>query len=263
MTWKFESLADFGLEFKKHKIPPQGGSGDSSWTGETMRESIELAISGDTSKVAEAESLLEKVNANIEMPARMWQTDVVGFFPSVPDYLSSHPECMRRIGDSVSEHTPIRIFVNTTSSVGMPWKSLQKRGVSILAAVMALARSRPIELWTITSLDGGDSECSSNVMVKINSNPLMLSEACYAICSIGFARNLTYSYAAEFNRFSGGWSNYGYDEGGSRKMLKGMAEKEDIVIPPSFLTDELIIKDPLAWVNKTLERFQIAQEENT
>ena len=256
MRVQFNSLAEFGVACKGCR-PLAGWSKGS--TGEDHDESLQRAVNGDTSKVAEAEKLLEKINAGIELPSRQWQTDVVGFFPSVPDYLSGHPECMRRIGDSVSEHTPVKIFVCTTSSAIMDWQKLQKRGISILAAVMALSRSRPIELWTFTGLDGSH-DGTTNIMVRINSSPLMLSEACYALTSIGFDRNLTHAYGVKINNFRGGWTKHGYDLAGAKKNLAGLVSEQDIIIPPSFYTDDLIIKDPLAWVNKTLERFQVEQE---
>jgi hypothetical protein len=256
MRVQFNSLAEFGNACKS--TPKTNWS--KSDTGEDYEESVRYAIGGDTSRVSEAEKLLDKVNAGIELPARQWETAAVGFFPSVPDYLSGHPECMRRIGDAVSEHVPVRIFVCTTSSASMNYKVLEKRGISILAAAMALARSRPVELWTFTALDGSH-EGTTNIMVRIASNPLMLSEACYALTSIGFDRQLTHAYALKINAYRGGWASFGHSLEGCKKNLAGLVSEQDIIIPPSFVTDDLIIKDPLAWVNKTLERFQVEQEE--
>ena len=262
MRWQFESLSDFGQAMKglPVRLPP---SSQKEWTGEYHEESMERAINGDTSKVPEAEALLEKINSSIELKSRQWETGFIGAFPSIPDFVSGHPECMRTLGESSSETTPVRVFVGTSSSAGVDWKNLQSRGVAILAAVMALARSRPVELWTFTSMDGGGSHSSglSNVMVKVNSNPLRLSEACVALCSIGFDRNLTHNYGRHHNQFEGGWCEQGGSLGGCRLVLEGLATEHDIIVPPSHLNDEKIIKDPLGWVNDTLARFQTEQEE--
>ncbi len=185
-------------------------------------------------------------------------SDVAGVFPSVPDFVAGHPECMRRIEQSNSETAPVRIYVCTTSSAAMPWEALQKRGIAVLAATMALSQSRPVELWVCTSLDGRHGG-TSNIMVRINAAPLNLSEACYALCSIGFDRNLTHGYSRWLNGFAGGWSMYGHSESGLRRMLD--AEPTDLVVPPSFVTDEQIIKDPVGWVRGVLDKYIKRQED--
>lgn len=258
MTFKFESVSAFAKEMKDRGMNGivEGFSGGRGWTGEEFLESREKAAKGDTSHVAEAERLLDKLNLSIETISPQWVPSVAGMIPSVPDYLAGHPECMRTITDCQSEAAPMRIFVCTSSSAGVNWKDLQKRGIAVLAATMALCQSRPVELWTCTAMDGSDG--TTNVMCRINSSPLRLSEACYALCSIGFDRNLTHTFGARANGFTGDWSSYGHTESGLRRMLD--TDPNDLVIPPSFLTDDLIIKNPIAWVKQVLSRFQNREE---
>lgn len=251
MTYRFQSMADFAKACRL--MPREMITGSKKWSGETPEESLELAETGDTSRVADAEKLVSKLEAHIEINHPSWTTDMVGAFPSVPDYVAGIPENMRRLMDAPSESTPIRIFACTTSSAGMSWEALAKRGTSILAATMGLSQCRPVELWTCTSLHGNDSDGVSNIMVRINAAPLRMSEACHALCSIGFDRNLTHGYARWLNGFNGGWSVHGTGEEGLRRMLK--AAPTDLVIPPSYYTDDKIITDPVGWVRGVLDRY--------
>lgn len=125
-----------------------------------------------------------------------------------------------------------------------------------LCAFVELTRLRQI----YTALDGVKGGFS-NIMVKINATPLRLSEACWALCSIGFDRNLTQGYARWLNGFRGGWSCHGYSEEGLRTMLGNDAAPTDLVIKPSFLTDEQIISDPVDWVRGVLDKYIKRQED--
>ena len=122
-TYTFNSVAEFGRAMQsitpKHRDP--------DWSGETFEKSLEYAIKGDTRMVAEAEKLLDKVQANIETTGRQWQNAVVGNIPSVPDYVMGHPESMRRLTTYESEAAPIRIWVGTNSSASWVERTTRPR----------------------------------------------------------------------------------------------------------------------------------------
>jgi hypothetical protein len=125
---------------------------------------------------------------------------------------------------------------------------------------MALCQVRPVELWAFTALDGHDEEDgTTNVMCRINSAPLNLSEACYALTNIGYDRNLTHAYGYQHNGYTGGWSSHGHSEKGCRAFLK--CEANDLVIPPSYVKDEQIVSDPLGWVQAVINKYTQTNEE--
>lgn len=265
-THKFESLAEFGRACKtKAALKNNGREG---WTSEKMDVSLDSAINGSTKLVADAEKLLDKLQTTIELQGRQWQPTVAGAFPSVPDYIAGHPESMRKLDDCKSESTPVRVWVCTTSSAHMEWQTLQKRGVAVLAAVMAISQQRPVELWTFTALDGKDGTC--NVMVRINSQPLQLSEACYALTSIGFDRNLTHGWGWSQDRFTGSWSKHissanteSQAVAACRKILGSECGDNDLIIPPSMQGwGNAISNDSVKWVNSVLEKYTTQLEES-
>lgn len=258
----YESLAAFGRdagaakEFGAHQ-----GWHDPKWTGDTFDNALNKVLKGDTSKVADADKLLTRLEANIELKTRQWVGAVAGVFPSVPDYLAGHPESMRKLTEQASDQTPLKVFVDIVASCSLTPDQMQTRGTAVLALVMALSSARPVELWTCSALDGADEDGFTNVMIRIASAPLQLSEACAALGNAATARALLYGLGRRLNGFAGGWSRLGSREEDIRAMLGAHCQPADLVIKPTHANDEDIIKDPVAWLNKTLKRFNATQEE--
>ncbi|MGH6876999.1 MAG: DUF7192 family protein, partial [Rhizomicrobium sp.] len=126
-----------------------------SWYGgETEKESLVLAETGDTRLVAEAEKAFAALEMEIETPRRQWERSPAGSWCCVPDVLVGLPTPMRRQVHVYDEAAPITILPVTTSSAGINAETLAKRGTVILALVMALARVRPVSLHQVTMLDG-------------------------------------------------------------------------------------------------------------
>lgn len=259
MHFTFESLASFARSASR--CPNMNDEAFlRQWTGQTYREAIHDAIHGDTAVVPEAEKLLSTLETTIELKSRQWRSDITGMYPCVPDYLQGHPECMRRLDNAPAENTPVRIWVCTSSSSAVSHQILTKRGIAALAAVMALSQIRPIELWTFTHLDGHrHTEDTCCIKVRINSAPLQLSEACVALASVAFDRGLTHNYAKQHDDYRGGWGVEPITEAGCRKLLQ--AAPDDLVIPPSHISDTRMLTDPVGWVKSVLDKFANQQSE--
>lgn len=263
-TFEFQSVSVFG-EFCE-TLPNLSRDSGGGWTGESGATSLRFCQTGDTSRVAAAEAMLDEVaqKADLSTLRREWMMDVAGSSPSVPDFLTGVPECMRRMHYTQSERAPIRVFVCTTSSCGTDFASLNRRGCAILALAIALSNTRPVELWTFTALSGG-SRGDAVVKVKIQTSPLALSEACFALTSAGFDRNLTHAMARQHGQSSCGWargvqgSNRVANEAAARKML--CANAEDLVIPCVYI-DDPIVANPVQWVVNTLMAFKAREDEN-
>jgi len=268
---KFESVAALGRAVDAIKDEARtkrigGVSGNSGlnlkeWTGETFQESIASAINGNTDRVAEAEQLLDRLQTSIEVKTRQWSSAVAGAFPCVPDYLIGHPESMRQLDDASSDTAPLRVFVCTSSTMSMTWEHLKQRGVAILAATMALCQSRPVELWTFTALKGDGDHGECNVLVRINASPLCLSEACVALCSVGYDRNLCMAWGYANDSYDGKYARGVRDNLGNeadctaacRRLLD--ADEDDLVIPPSSSDFTKITSDPVGWVQKIINQY--------
>lgn len=267
MIIRYDSVAALADAYVKHNCHyGDGGWNRDSWfNNESEAESIRKARFGDTALVPKAEALLTQLDQAIETPRRQWELAPAGAFCSVPDMLAGRPANMRRMVLTQDEKAPITVLATTTSSGGINASTLQKRGTVILALVMALTRVRPVSLQQLTILDGRDNG-ETIITAEINTSPLDLATACYALTSAGFARRLTYGLAETLNRFTGGWPK-GYRYGNSEPYFARLRQElppdptRCLIIGSAELHDELL-QQPVAWIQKQIARFTQDQEEN-
>lgn len=239
-----------------------------SWVGETMAETLKWSEIGNRALVPEAEKLLSQLDTQIETPRRSWEPAPAGAFCVVPDVLAGLPTYMRRLRDNPSEHAPITILAISTSSGGIDAKILMKRGTAILALVMVLSQSRPISLHSVSILDGHIDESGESVLcTRIETAPLDLSMATYALTSAGFARRMNYSISYKLDKSGGCWPTnfrYGHPTGGGYYDYLAATLSPDpnqtLVIGAAQLNDQLITA-PVAWINDQVRRFTQDQED--
>lgn len=242
-----------------------GTSGSSWMNGETTSESIRKCRYGDTSLVPLAEAELDKLDQVIETPRLQWDRSPAGAFCSVPDYIVGLPTPMRRQIHINDEKAPINIVVDVGSSASVQADTLKKRGITILALVMALSRTRPVMLYPI-DVASGNKDRETIWITQINTTPLDLATACYVLTSAGFSRGIIMPLEERINGNSGGWpAEFGY-YGDSlpyykkRLPLLGFVEKDTLIIPASKGSDELV-RNPIPWINKQITRFTTQEEE--
>lgn len=240
----FESLGDFARAAKYTQW--QGGhASSSSWDANVSHaRAVELATTGDTSLVAKAEALLEKIDTEIEVSQASWQPSVYGAYPVVPEFLAGSVTPMRHKVLTESEYAPVTIWVDLTCSGGFNADSMLKRGISILALVMKLQASRPVTLNLISCVvrnPGG-------LVAKINSQPLDIASAAFGLCHVAFVRHLAYGYM-DYSPMDLPVSN--------ANVIKGKLgiPDSDLVIPGGHLEDDLISRDPVAWVQLKVKEF--------
>lgn len=245
--------------------------GNSRWfNNESEADSLRFAEYGNTTLVPQAEAFLKKLDQVIETPRPVWDRSPAGAFCSVPDYIVGLPTPMRRQVHQQDEHAPITILVTTTSSAGVDAKTLEKRGIVILALVMALSRIRPVSLQQLAFMDGYRDKSGETIITsEINTSPLDLATACYVLTSAGFARRLTYGIGKAHNDFSGGWPRaFRYSFSSDTDNTYHNYLKQTLVADPtkclligeSKLGDELLAT-PLTWINKQITRFTTQEEE--
>jgi hypothetical protein len=259
---RFPSLAAMAEFYKANCANEKGRShyhGDShwkDWTGFTQGETLEHVAKGWREMIPVAQSMLDKIETNIPLDARQLVQTVAGFLPNVPAYLAGHPLSMFKLDDVKSDTAPVRIYVCTTSSCGVTHQDLAKRGAAVLALCMALAQSRPVELYTFTALDGNQGGKSCCV-VRLNSAPLDLGECCAALCHTGIDRIITHGIG-DLNGFTGGWARgaNAHDCPQVRELYRGWlgASSTDLVLGSAYYGDPLI-NHPVQWVQETLKKY--------
>ena len=229
----------------------------SSWfNGETAEQSLNFAQYGNDSLVPEAEKLLESIqDVYGGTETNQWEPSPCGAYPIVPEYLNGSPTCMRQMLP-VGEVSPVCIYVCTTCSAAVTPEQIKKRGIAILALVMKLQAIRPVELFVTAETDGTGGDVIQ--VIPIESKPLSLAHATYCLTSAGFVRRLTYGIANEKYNSCGSWGIM-YDKLGSSypEWLKGQlgCSPSDLYIKSAHCDDSML-SDPVAWVNRELERFR-------
>jgi hypothetical protein len=243
----------------------RGGTdyGGNSWYGgESPSDTLRKSELGDLSLVSEAETLIDQLDTQIETPRRVWERSPAGAFCVVPDVLAGLPTYMRYQREVGDEHQAIEIFVVASCSAAINAKTLQKRGATILALTMALARVRPISLHIVDIGNGPrDYTGETTNIARIETAPLDFATACYVLSSAGFVRRLMYGLAEKQNGFSGGWPetpDWSYNSPALYydNLVARVARDpaRTLLIGGAQLGDELL-SQPVTWLNKQIARF--------
>ena len=151
----YSSLAEFASDCRLAGVVKNyTHAGESTWWGgDSMGTLLDKCLSGEERHIAKAESLIEQLREEIEIPRSTWSPSAYGAFPDVGSFLAGEIECMRHMQSDPSATTPVRIYFDPTSWAGIDASDLVERGVAALALTMALAQMRPVELWTYSDLD--------------------------------------------------------------------------------------------------------------
>lgn len=274
-TVRFDSMADYRsyLDREQAWLPNDSGSRDEWFGGCGPREAVAMLTTGDSSRVGDAQKMLDKFDIRIETEGQALDVGVAGFTPSVPDFLGGSPESMFCMGEVADNRSPLKILVDPTSSAGINTAQLAKRGTTILAAVMALAALRPVTLEMVGvldcdsdrlfKLDDKRTACVSVIRVPVNSSPLDLASACYALAHAAFARRLMYGTVRKLFGAPLSWGRVtGLNMHDTRSKavidvtleILGEDPENTLWIPAISLTDEICDK-PVEWVHNVLAKY--------
>lgn len=264
MIKTYDSVADLRQAYLDSGARQIARTNMQSWyNNETPDQTLKLTELGDRTLVPKAEQLLDQLESQIEVPRKVWQASPAGSYACIPDYLRGIPTSMRRQVEIGDEHAPISILVCSSCSAGINSETMLNRGVTILALVMALARIRPISLWTVATLHGQDTG-ETILSTQINTTPLDLATACYVLTSAGFCRRITYNLGTKLNNFNGSWPrNFKYSQ--PKPYYDYLARvlspdpKRCLVIGTAQLGDELL-SQPLIWIKNQIQRFTSSKE---
>jgi hypothetical protein len=231
-----------------------------SWTGETAQEVRRKVQFGDSTNVHRAEGLLEDLVLQIETPTMEWGHSVSGVRPCIPSALVGRPDSMMRRIEVESDRAPVVIAVDVTSSGGIDVRSLQTRGINLLAMAMAISAIRPMELYVLSALSGWGGKTGINA-IRVGTTPLDLAMACYALTSQGVCRGLGYNYLNQKAGTTGGWA-WGIHPAGEGREKYGKAMRVALggdnhfrFIPPIHLHDELLT-NPAEFIRRSIREIE-------
>jgi hypothetical protein len=238
--------------------------GASDWTdGESFASAREKMAHGDDSYASMADRLLDSLSTVTDgVPVREWAPSPMGAYPVVPEFLSGMPACMRAMSSSPTELSPVRIVVSSTCSAGIDKETMTRRGVAVLALVQKLQQIRPVEL--VILVEGNDERGGKKnlfQLIAVDTKPLSVAHACFALANVGFARQLTYCHMNRFHGWKGDWPR-DYQSSGYERIVReecGLSP-EDLWLRSSHDSDGLLARDSVAWVNEQLARYAGAQD---
>lgn len=271
----YDSISQFRKSLPKRGSDSYNSGHNSSkgeqWDGgQSYSLSLENLSRGKQDTQDAADKLLDKLNSEgIELGTSYWDNDRAGSIPCVPSYIAGSPDSMRRVIETTSDTTPVKIMVGVGYSAGLDFEKARNRGIAMLALCRKLEQVRPIELWVFDDCYGQDKHDGTGAcaipVIKIETSPLDMATASYALTDVAFSRQLCFEWCFKYG-FNGNWSwskfpNDPWYNTELRRVLK--AEPQDIVLPGGFMLDQLVTK-PVEWVNDQLKKFTntLALEDN-
>lgn len=251
----------FSFDFEEFMNPSiWGGKGyeyyDKSWFGnQTYQQIIERANHGDDSLVAEAEKLIAQLDADIELEHREWLASPHGAYPVVPEAIAGSPTPMRHQTRVPAENQPIGIWIDLTSSAGVSYDLIRKRGIVVLALLLKLQQIRAIDLHCCCIFPD-DQNGGTFVDLIMPTRPLQLGVICHVLTCVGFARHVMYGAMQKLNK--------------SRLLRVTREDKEfravgsipdnDVTIVGSHLYDVQELSNSLAWVQGMVNKYVHREE---
>jgi hypothetical protein len=260
---RYDSISAFckALDKLPNDMSYKRNRDNNEWFGGTWEEARRNVEVGNLDVVPRANKLVDKlIGDGIELEASVWEQSVAGYLPCVPAYLSGAPDCMFVQSKVPSDTAPVRIYASACCSAGVSAKDLEKRGTTILALAMKLTAIRPVELYVYADM-GGSGHAFMPCM-KIETSPLDLASASYAMSHASFLRRLCFSWA-EPHGWDGSWA-WGQDPTSESAQKKTRAALElgddDLLICGGYSGDPLI-DSPVEWLNEQMKKFIVEHEQ--
>lgn len=236
-------------------------------TYDLMRGLSAPCRAGDLTLAAASDAFLSSFETdNIETVGFHWRDDVCGSFANVPAYISGVPTCMRNRRKAQNAASPIAVVFDAFPSMSVSGDAMAKVGAAVTAFVRILATRRPVELWVGGSLDNQKNFGSSWVLTRVETAPLDLSRAAYAICHEKFGRYSSSQLIRANIQGSGGAWPYCSQNLTRRYMADALrpalAHVEQILAIPAIHTGDTLQRDPRAWLTDMLAKHVATDLEN-
>ncbi len=272
MIERWASLGDFAR--RAARVPRQnriGGDGSYGDMGATSYdECVRKSLTGDDRLVSKAAALYDLIDSAVEVPMPAYQPSVYGAYPCVPEVLAGEPQCMRLMKPQYSATSPITIMVATDPACGVNEPMMVTRGIAIIALVMKLNQIRPIKLTLLSENVCGFNPAEEHLIaVDVDTQPLDLATACFAIAGSGWARHLAFSVVKDLGHRVAWPSLHSTDLWIPHLHKIGILQSQDLFIPAARVEgdgDGDLYKDiysnPVAWVNRQVARLTNEEELN-
>jgi hypothetical protein len=241
----FDSMSAIA-DYAQANNPPFALPAD--WAGGTLAECVKRTREGDATLVAESDELLAKFEAlTFLSPRKKWLSDVAGHVPNVPSFIAGLPQAMRRRAKRPNEAAPVTVLVDVGVSAWFSHREILSRGAAILALCRILTSYRAVELFVLDA-SKVPSKPQSCVAVRIDTMPLDLAHAAYALCGVGFTRQVTLPVQVRIL----GTTNIPVFKGSlSEAMSEVLVLGSAVIEVPGTSSD--VTKDPARWITERIK----------
>jgi hypothetical protein len=166
-------------------------------------EAARRGLEGDPSLVPAGHSLSAAPPTYLSTQRPHWAPAIVGSRVSVPDYLAGSPTCMRaRKPRASSRH--VNVYVDLSSDASVHSRDLIMRGQNILGLIQAIqAIGITPDLYLYLPLETR-TDPNTYYVIHVDTRPLDLSTAGFAIGHPAFGRSVCYPLAVREDGFGGG-----------------------------------------------------------
>lgn len=225
------------------------------------RDCVRSLRSGNHAAAKEAQGIIEAMQDQgvFTQSARFVKPHYYGARPNISAVVAGHPKSMyKRRVPGASRSGPLTFYVDLVVSSGAAGITF-KRGVAIMALVLAMRRFRPCSLY---AFDGTDhSICHSNrshivpvIFYATAIEPTDLASACemFTNSDIPFKPPREHAtFRHKDAQLTWAWDmkpNSRLYKDGARRVLQ--MSPQDLFITGGYLDDRLMFDDTVAWVKR-------------
>lgn len=223
-------------------------------TQDSLDEGRRMIAEGYNDSADEIAALVDSLNLEIPTPRKANRSSVRGHRVNMGAYLSGSPLDMYQRDIETSAHVPVRIWVGTSSSIGITPAQLNKRGAALSAFALALSGHRTVYLTPYSFNFNGKNPPNPDaggaiLSVDLTTSPIVLSEVA-AHFNVHVARfvNMYATHCAHPE--SNGSRTYPNQNAAAMRSLLGV-QPDDIFLEAIHIHDQLLT-DPVAWIKNAL-----------
>jgi hypothetical protein len=260
--WQFSDVHELA-DFAERSTPP-GSHGDEEgredWFGGSWITALEKARDGDLTLAGATSPLMERFERlALQTQGSAWVNDVAGSCANVPAFVAGQPLSMRRRVKVEKEMAPIVVFVDLFVSCGFKPEQIKKRGIAALALARILSMKRPVELWVGASTVSDKRDRYMAPLVRIDTAPMDLSHAAFAIISPLFTRRIQFAIMRAMGPSLQNLSpSTNARTAPTAAMATAFPDAEMLIVPPLVGSpktgDALAWTDPEQWILQQIER---------
>lgn len=199
-------------------------------------------------------ALINEFSFELEVPTKQVRASVRGHRVNMGAYLAGSPLNMYRRIEESSDHSPIRIYIGTSSSWGISPEQVNRRGAALAAFALALSQRRQVYLTPYVQLGAGYKNPNSGALIScdLQSSPLYLNElAAHFNANVSRFVGITACYKL-CGAADGSWLP---DYANEAKMRAHLGCKPDDIYLGSIHINDPLLTDPVGWIKTNLSKY--------